>query len=210
MPRTLGLLTGCALALVFCLPGRAQDSPSLGDLARQAQKNKANATTPAKKVLTNDDLPSDSATNSAGGFGAGLGRVGQQSSGSSGTAQSSSDEIAHLELLLNQLDTMDGKTLAKNVLQGSAADFPGRSQWEEKLFAAKQVFVAQGRDLIKRALEINASAKNVQDIKDPNDPRVKDLSNRLKQLVQDGVRIGGTFQGVIEEGKDLASQSSSH
>jgi hypothetical protein len=208
MPRILSLFPTCALALVFCLPGHAQDSPSLGDLARQAQKDKSNA--PATKVITNDDLPSGSGSN-ASGLGAGLGQIVQPgASGKSGTAPSPADQLARLELVFDKLDSIDRATLAKNVLEGANFDFPGRSKWEEKLFAAKQVFVAQGRDLIRRAGEINAAAKSAQDVHDPNDPRVKDLSNRLKQLMEDGVRIGGTFQGVIEEGKDLASLSTSH
>ena len=44
MARNLNLIAACALALVTCAPARAQDSPatspSLGDLARQAQKDK--------------------------------------------------------------------------------------------------------------------------------------------------------------------------
>ena len=82
MPRSLHLFAACALALIFCLPGHGQDSPSLGDLARQAQKDKSNA--PAKKVFTNDDLPSSSGLGSSGpsggsvgGPGAGLGQAGQ-------------------------------------------------------------------------------------------------------------------------------------
>ena len=57
MPRTLHLLASFALAAALGLPAQGQDSPSLGDLARQAQKDKANAPA-AKKVFTNEDLPS--------------------------------------------------------------------------------------------------------------------------------------------------------
>jgi hypothetical protein len=200
--RGLSFLVTCAFALVFCGPGHAQDSPSLGDLARQAQKDKTNA--PAKKVITNEDLPSGS------GFASGLGQMAQPpATGNSGSEASAADKLAHLESLLNQLDTMDRTTLARNVLQGAAADFPAWTKWEEKLYEAKQVFVAQGRDLIQRAKQIQVTAKNLQDTKDPNDPRLKELSKQLQQLVQDGVRIGGTFQGVMEEGKDLAALSSS-
>jgi hypothetical protein len=208
MSRSFRLFPTCALALVFCLPGHAQDSPSLGDVARQAQKDKSNA--PATKVITNDDLPSGSGS-SAFGLGAGLGQIVPPGApGKPGTAPSPLEQLARLESLLNQLDSVDRATLAKNVLQGANVDFPGRSNWEEKMFAAKQVFVAQGRDLVKRAVQIDALSKNVQDVHDTNDPRVKDLTNRLQQLVQDVIRISGTFQGVIEEGKDLASLSTSH
>jgi hypothetical protein len=208
MSRTVRLFPICALALVFCLPGHTQDSPSLGDLARQAQKDKGNV--PAAKVITNDDLAPGSGSD-ASGFGAGLGQIIQPGApGKPGTAPSPADQLARLESVFDKLDSIDRATLAKNVLEGANVDFPGRSKWEEKLFAAKQVFVVEGRDLIKRAEQINASAKSIQDVHDPNDPRVKTLSNQLQRLMEDGVRIGGTFQGVIEEGKDLASQSTSH
>src|SRR5690348_1144163 len=56
MPRSLSLIAACVLPLIFCASGRGQDTPSLGDLARQAQKDKANK--PQAKVITNDDMPS--------------------------------------------------------------------------------------------------------------------------------------------------------
>jgi len=40
MSRILGLIAVGFVALAFSMPGRAQDSPSLGELARQAQKIK--------------------------------------------------------------------------------------------------------------------------------------------------------------------------
>lgn len=204
MSWNLNLFATCALALVFCLPGRGQDSPSLGDLARQAQKDKGNA--PATKVFTNDDLPSSSGPS---GPGAGLGRIVQPATpGKPATAASPSDELGRMESVLNELDAMDRPTLAKTVLQGVDTDFPGRSKWEEKLFTTKQIFVTQGRNLLKRAQQLEASAKNVQDIQNPNDPRAKDLSNRLQQLVQDGAGLTGAFQAVVTEGRNLASQSS--
>lgn len=207
MSQRLSFVATCAFALVFGVPGQAQDSPSLGDLARQAQKDKSSS--PARKVITNEDLPPGSGSGGSG-FASGLGQMVQPTApGNPGAEASAADKLARLESLLNQLDTLDRATLARNVLGGATADFPARSKWEEKLYEAKQIFVAQGRDLIKRAQQIQATAKNLQDTKDPNDPRVKELSKQLQQLIQDGVRIGGTFQGVMEEGKDLAALSSS-
>lgn len=98
---------------------------------------------------------------------------------------------------------------AKNVLQGDDTDFPGRAKWEAELFAAKQAFVAQGRDIMKKANHLQASAKGVQDMQNPNDPRAKDLSNRLQQLMQEASSAGAAFQAVIAKGKDLAGQSAS-
>ena len=58
MSRGLNLIAGCTLNLAVSVAGRGQDTPSLGDLARQAQKDKADK--PAAKVITDDDLPSNS------------------------------------------------------------------------------------------------------------------------------------------------------
>jgi len=209
MPRSLHLFAVSVLALIFCFPAHGQDTPSLGDVAKQAQKDKSNA--PAKKVFTNDDFASSSGLGSSGpvvGSTGGAGRVVQPGApGQPSTPASVSDELGRMEAMLNGLDSLDRATLAKNVLQGADTDFPGRAKWEEKLFAAKQVFVANGRDIMKRANQLQASAKAVQDIKNPN---AKDLGNQLEQLVQEATRSGAIFEAVITEGKNLASQSTPH
>lgn len=209
MPRSLHLFAVCALTLVFCLPGHGQGSPSLGDLARQAQKEKGNA--PANKVFTNDDLPSGSGLGSSGfnsGLGAGLGQTGQTSTKSS-TASSPSKDLERMEALMNQIDSLDQATLVKNALRGVDSDFPGRSKWEEKLYAAKLVYASQGHELVHEAKQIVALSESLRGNQNPNDPQVKDLGDRLKELVRDGVRADAAFQAVILEGRDLASQSSS-
>jgi hypothetical protein len=104
---------------------------------------------------------------------------------------------------------MDRATLVRAVLEGVDSNFPGRSQWEQKMYAAKLVYVAQGRELIQKAKQLQASAQSLQGGKDPNDPRVKDLTNKLKELVRDGVRADAAFQALMLEGRDLASQSAS-
>jgi hypothetical protein len=205
MPRSLHLFAVSALTLVFCLPGHGQDSPSLGDLARQAQKEKGNA--PANKVFTNDDLPSGSGLGSSGfnsGLGAGL------TSTKSSTASSPSKDLERMEALMNQIDSLDQATLVKNALRGVDSDFPGRSKWEEKLYAAKLVYASQGHELVHEAKQIVALSESLRGNQNPNDPQVKDLGDRLKELVRDGVRADAAFQAVILEGRDLASQSSSH
>jgi hypothetical protein len=212
MPRRLSLTATWALALLFALPGHAQDSPSLGDLARQAQKDKSNA--PAKKVLTNDDLPSASGPGSSGlggNLGAELGQAGQPTtSGKPGAGSSPLQDVERMEALMNLIDSLDRDTLVKNVLKGVDFDFPGRSKWEEKLYAAKLVYASQGHELVQKAKQILASADDLKGNPDPNDPRVKDLGNKLKELVRDGVRADADFQAVMMEGRDLASQSSQH
>ena len=202
MLRNLGFLAASVLVLVFCLPGRGQDSPSLGDLARQLQKEKGN--TPTAKTITNEDIPSASALSSPG-----VGEVGNsRAPGKPSTSANPSEELARMESTLNKIDSLDRAALAKAVLEGVDSNFPGRSQWEQKMYAAKLVYVAQGRDLMQKAKQLQASAQSLQGSRNPDDPRAKDLINKLKELVRDGVRADAAFQAMILEGRDLAAQSS--
>jgi hypothetical protein len=202
MLRKLSFLPACVMLLSFCLPAHSQESPSLGDLARQLQKEKGN--TPAKKTLTNDDISSTPALTAPT-----LGEIGNSKLPvKPGTSATPTDELARVESLVNKIDSMDRVTLVKAVLEGVDSNFPGRSRWEQKMYAAKLTYVAQGRDLIQKAKELSASAQSLQGNKNPDDPRVKDLINRLKELIQNGSRADAAFQAVMLEGRDLASQSS--
>jgi hypothetical protein len=212
MTRRLTLIAACAVALVACASTRAQDSspssPSLGDLARQAQKDKdkdkANKAT--AKVLTNDDLPSGSSGASAT-LGGGLGQTAQLTSGSKpGADLSPAEKITMLETVLDRVETLDRATLVRNALNGKDSDFPGRAKWEERLFAAKETYVTQGRELVQKARQIVASAESLKGNQDPNDPRVKELSVKLQSLIRDAVRMDSAFQAVMIEGRDLAAQ----
>jgi hypothetical protein len=202
--RKLSFLSASLMILSFCVPGHGQDSPSLGDLARQLQKDKGH--TPATKTITNDDIPT------APGISApGLGEVSSPKVPvKPGASATPSDELARVESLVNKIDSMDRATLVKAVLDGVDANFPGRSQWEQKMYAAKLAYVSQGRDLIQKAKQLSASAQSLQGNKNPDDPRLKDLTNRVKELIQNGTRADAAFQAVILEGRDLASQSSPH
>jgi hypothetical protein len=208
MPRSLSLIAVCALALVFCSPARGQDSPSLGDLARQAQKDKTNK--PPAKVITNDDMPS-----SSGGISSALGAAPAQAAqpgapGKPDAVQSPAEGLEKLQTVLDQLDASDRATLATNVLEGNTANFPGREKWEEKLFAAKQTFVSQGRDVLQKLRQLEASVEGTKDIQDPNDPRVKSVTAKLQQLLQENQQASASFQAVIAEGKDLAAPPAAH
>ncbi|MBZ5658987.1 MAG: hypothetical protein LAO08_01135 [Acidobacteriia bacterium] len=211
MPRTLYFTTACLLALLFCAPGRAQDSPSLGDLARQAQKNKTSA--PAKKVLTNDDISSGSPSG-AGLASSGLGAIAPPAStganGNRDAGSSAEQAVGRMESVILMLDSMNRADLVRGALQGVDTDFPGRSNWETRLFAAKQLYVSRGRDLLLRVKQIQASAEALQGSHDPNDPRVKDLTVQMQGLVRDGTRMDAAFQAVILEGRDLATQAQAH
>jgi hypothetical protein len=78
------------------------------------------------------------------------------------------------------------------------------------LYAAKLAYASQGHELVHEAKQIVALSESLRGNQNPNDPQVKDLGDRLKELVRDGVRADAAFQAVILEGRDLASQSSSH
>src|SRR6267378_1704884 len=170
----------------------------------QSQKQKGN--TAARKTITNDDIHSAPVPASPV-----LGEVSNSKvPAKPGASATPTDELARVESLVNKIDSMDRATLMKAVLEGVDLNFPGRSQWEQKMYAAKLAYVSQGRDLIQRAKQLSASAQSLQGNKNPDDPRVKDLTNKLKELVQNGTRADAAFQAVILEGRDLAGQSSPH
>jgi hypothetical protein len=200
------LLVGSALILVSCLPVHSQDSPSLGDLARQAQKDKTHSQ--SAKVITNDDLPS------APGLGSlDLGEISDSKSGSKPDAVASaaaSKEMDRAESFLTKLDSLDRPTLVRVVLQGVDTDFPGRSKWEERLFAAKQVYVSHGRELLQKMKQLAATAQGMPGNLSPDDPAAQDLTNRLKEIAQDSTRTGAAYKAVVAEGRDLATKASSH
>ena len=209
MSRRLTLIATCALALAAGASMRAQDSssssPSLGDLARQAQKDKAKANKPAAKVLTNDDLPS-----SSGGPSDALGGGLQPSGSKPGADPSPAEKLAMIEALMDRLEVLDRATLVHNALNGKDVDFPGRAKWEERLVAAKETYVAQARVLIQKARQIVASADSLKGNQDPNDPRVKEMGARLQTLVRDAVQMDSAFQAIMIEGRDLAAQQAAH
>ncbi len=216
MARKLAFIAVLASALAASAVVRAQDasssSPSLGDLARQAQKDKEKdkANKSAAKVLTNDDLPSSSG-GVAGALGGGLGQAAQLPSGSkSGAEPSPAEKLALMETVVSRLEALDRATLVRSALNGQDVDFPGRARWEERLIAAKEAYVVQARELIRTARQIMASAEGLKGNPDQNDPRVKELSAKLQGLARDAVRTDSALQAVMIEGRDLAAQPAAH
>jgi hypothetical protein len=126
------------------------------------------------------------------------------------SSTSALDQLEQMASLLDGLDSLDRATLAKNVLQGNDRDFPGRGEWEGRLFAAKQVFVAKEREIMTKATQLEASSKGAQDMQNPNDPGAKDLNKQLDQLMKDTEQSSAAFQALVAEGKELAGQSAAH
>src|SRR6266571_4776471 len=75
----MSFLAALTWVLIPSAPGYAQDQPSLGDVARQARKDKEKNNTPPKKVITDDSLPSSKALG-------GLGDLGSSKSAGDGSA----------------------------------------------------------------------------------------------------------------------------
>jgi hypothetical protein len=92
-------------------------------------------------------------------------------------------------------------------LKDKDIDFPGRSRWEERLVAARDTYVVQSRELIRKARQIVTAADEIKDRPaDPSDPRVKEMGTRLQVLFRDAVKTESALQAVVVEGRDLASQ----
>ena len=111
------------------------------------------------------------------------------------------------EASLDQLEPMGKSEVATTVLGGNAADFPGRAEWEEKLYAEKTTYVARSRQLIaamKEALLGMAQMNSGDQKLSPKDPKVISLTRRTTQLMQLAGKTEAEFQGVVSEGRNLA------
>ncbi len=203
MLRTLIILA--AIVSVLSTPGHAQDTQSLGDLARQLRSQKSGAQ--PKTVITNDDLSPASAVDVLG-----LGKTDDpKSSAKIGANRSTMAIFDDWESNVKKMDLMDRATLVKLALQGEKADFPGRSSWEERLFTAKRDYVSQGVGLLQKARQLAASAQALKSAQvSADDPRVKQLIDDLQNVVRDAFRADAAFQAVILEGRDLAHSAPAH
>jgi hypothetical protein len=210
-----GLMTPC---------GVAQDAqPSVADAARAAaaakkDKDKNNA---AKTVITDDSLGSGAvATSKAGGAAAagtaqGSGSVSGAASGDaaggSGMNSASLDaawaRLQATEASLDQLEPLGKSEVATTVLGGNSADFPGRADWEEKMYAEKTTYVVRSRQLIaamKEALLRMAQMNSGDQKLSSHDPQVMSLTRKTTQLMQLAQKTEAEFQSVVSEGRSMA------
>jgi hypothetical protein len=201
----MSFLLPFALLLIPATPAFAQDQPSLGDVARQARKDKEKNATKPKTVITDDTLPS-----SKGLSGLAVGDLGSsQASGGGSKMDQALSRVAEAEAGLKQLDALDRATLAKAVLLDNDVDFPNRRAWEDKLYAAKDRYVSHERDLIVELKQIAAGIQSDggQGKLDPNGARAQQMKQRLQEIVQDAVRTEQVYRAVVMEGGDLAKQA---
>jgi hypothetical protein len=185
---------------------QSQTQPSLGDIARQARKDKEKNAAKPKTVITDDNMPSSK------GLG-GLSDLGSsQATGDSSAMDKALSKLQEAESELSKLDTLDRATLAKAVLMDNDVDFPNRRNWEDRLYSQKQHYVSHERELI---VEVKKTMAQVESWKasqgsqklDPNDPRVQQLKSRVAEIIQDALRTEQDYRAVVMEGWDLAKQA---
>ncbi len=209
MLRKMSFLAELLWVLIPSTPAWAQDQPSLGDVARQARKDKEKNKAQATKVITDDTLPS-----SKGLSGLALGDLGNAPGSDQGGAMARAlAGLEQAEGALNKLEPLDRATLAKAALLENDVDFPNRRNWEDRLYAAKEQYVSHGRELFREMRQILADAQSLKASQDgqkklsPDDPRAQQLLRRIQEIMEDAVRTDRTYQAVVVEGWDLAKQA---
>lgn len=208
MSRALRFLLVVPGLAILSAPGQAQETqepppspPSLADVARQARKDKEKNVSKAKAVVTDDNLA------------ASVGLGGVSIVGADDKLAQAMTKVDEAEGNLKQLDALDRSALAKAVLMENNVDFPGRRNWEDKLFAEKQRYVSHQRELIT---EMRQVVRQIQDMEaasgpqgklDPNNPQVKQVKQRLADITQDATRTEQSYRAVVTEGTDLAKKA---
>ena len=214
----LAVAAGAATLTAPC--GFAQEAqPSVADAARAAaaakkDKDKNGA---AKTVITDDSLGSGAVVSSkTAGSGAAAGASTSAAPGEAGggvNAASLDEAWARLqatEASLDRLEPLGKSEVATTVLGGNSADFPGRAEWEEKLYAEKTTYCARSRQLIQAMKEalLRMAQMNSGDQKlSSHDPQVTSLARKTGQLMQLAAKTEAEFQGVVSEGRALAAQA---
>lgn len=200
------------VSIAFMTPLRAQDpqQQSLGDVARQARKakeEKAKDRAASRNVFTDDNFSTSRTSSSAVAEIKRLDNPQVSLEERFATARRSFDAA---ERQLSLVESMDRATLAKLALEGRSGDFPGRAAWEQKLFDAKQFYVAHGRDLLRESRGILSDLESLSASAKPNasDPRFQEELHRLREIMQDAFQTEANFQSVVLEGQTLAKQSS--
>ncbi len=223
MLQKLSFLVVLAGFLVSSAPVRAQDQQtSLADAARQARKDKDKNAAAPKTVITDDNLAAGASaapsSNASAGTSAGSGssKLGDatspapSASGKSGSLEEAWARLQATEASLNQLEPLGKAELAQTVLRGNTTDFPNRSDWEDRLYSAKGIYISRSRQLIDAMKQTLANMDSLQSGEQGkitlNDPRVQALTRKSQQIMQLAARTESAFQAVVTEGQNLALQ----
>jgi hypothetical protein len=214
---------GTVMLAAPCGFAQTQDAqPSVADAARAAaaaKKDKDKNTAPAKTVITDDSLGSGAAVTPmtvAGASASGAKAGSTAGSGDTGgiANQASLDaawaRLQATEASLDRLEPLGKSEVATTVLGGNSADFPGRAEWEEKMYVAKTTYCARSRQLLmamKEALLRMAEMNSGDQKLSSHDPQVLSLAKKTGQLMQLAQKTEAEFQSEISEGRALAAQS---
>ena len=213
-PRKLTLVSTLGMFLASSVPVCAQDAPqpSVADAARAARKDKDKAkdkdAAAPKTVITDENLSAGVGTVPASSkLGDAFPRAGRPS-GASSSLDPAWARLQATEASLDRLEPLGPAELARTVLNGNAAGFPNRSEWEEELYSAKGIYIQRSRQLIAALKQVLADMEALQSsgqgkITD-NDPRVQALTRKSQQIMQLAARTESAFQSVIAEGQNLA------
>jgi hypothetical protein len=210
----VSISAGVAILAAPC--GYAQDAqPSVADAARAAaaakkDKDKAAA---SKNVITDESLGSGAAVSSKDGAASAPGAASGSGDAGGGANSAALDgawaRLQATEASLERLEPMGKSEVATTVLGGNTSDFPGRAEWEEKMYAEKTTYSARSRQLIaamkEALLRMAAMNSGDQKVTSSNDPRVVSLTRKTTQLMQLAQKTEQEFQGVIAEGRQLAA-----
>jgi hypothetical protein len=220
------IAAGVAIATAPCGFAQTQDTqPSVADAARAAaaaKKDKDKSNT-AKTVITEDSLGSGASATSKGaaaGANAAAGTTSASGSNAAGDASGGAANSASLdaawarlqatEATLDRFEPLGKSEVATTVLGGNTSDFPGRAEWEEKMYAEKTTYVARSRQLIqamKEALLMMAQMNSGDQKLSSHDPKVTSLTRKTTQLMQLAQQTEAEFQGVVSEGRALAARA---
>ncbi len=215
------IATGAVMLTVPCGFAQTQDAqPSVADAARAAAaaKKDKDKSPAAKTVITDESMGSGVAampmSSKAGATGSGEKAASASASGDAGggmASQASLDaawaRLQATEASLDRLEPLGKSEVATTVLGGNSADFPGRAEWEERMYAEKTTYVARSRQLIaamKEALLRMAQMNSGDQKLSSRDPQVLSLARKTGQLMQLAQKTEAEFQGVIAEGRALA------
>jgi hypothetical protein len=193
---------------------RAQEEqPSVADAARQARKDKDKdkekekdkTAAPAKTVITEDNISASGGTTALSSS-----LAAPDLSAKPGSNDSPWAKLLATETVLDRLDSLDRTQLAQVVLKGDTSEFPGRHDWENKLFSAKVSYVTRSRQLIEGMKQILTDLESLrfqdQGKTAPDDPRLQELTQKATQIAQLTARTEAAFQAVVTEGETLARQ----
>lgn len=185
---------------------QTQTQPSLGDIARQARKDKEKNAAKPKTVITDDTM---STSNGLGG----LSNLGSSQGAPDSDAMAKAlARLQEAESGLNKLDSLDRTTLAKAVLLDNDVDFPNRRAWEDRLFSQKEHYVSHERELIVELKQVLAQGVSWKESNGgqklaSSDPRAQQLKSKVFEIIQDALRTEQDYRGVVMEGWDLAKQA---